>query len=49
LKISRENGVENEERKWKMKKDGKKKIREESEIEREKFIKIKVREKFIIK
>jgi hypothetical protein len=38
LKISKENGVENEERKWKMKKIGKKKIREESEIEREKFI-----------
>ena len=42
LKISRENEVENEERKWKMKKVGKKKIRKESEIEIE-------REKFIIK
>jgi hypothetical protein len=38
LKINRENGVENEATKWKMKKIGKKKIREESEIEREKFI-----------
>ena len=49
LKISRENGVENEERKWKMKKVGKKKIREEWDWEKKVFIKIKVREKFIIK
>ena len=37
-KLVEKNWVENEERKWKMKKVGKKKIREESEIEREKFI-----------
>jgi hypothetical protein len=38
LKISSQNGVENEERKLKMEKVGKKKIREEIVIEREKFI-----------
>jgi len=46
LKISRENGIENEERKLKMKKVGKKNIRAESEIEREKFIIINNKERW---